>query len=352
MKIVQLQRLLKEKNIDCALFIVEEHREPNIIYFTQLSNITHAALLIPSSGKPTLYLSPLDYIDARKESAIKNTVLLKESLFKLLKKNHGPKSIGIDASNLSYRLSQRIKETLPSVKISSISDEMKTLRLVKTDEELNNMRAAASIANKAFTAINENFTFKTETEVKAALEYEMAKRGASPSFPTIVASGRNASTPHHVTSSEKLQKGFCVIDFGAAYRGYCSDCTRMLYKGNPSKQEKQLYTLLCNSQQKAIDAVRLNVSCAELDKTARKALGKYQKFFTHSLGHGIGIEVHESPSLSSQSTDKLTKNTPFTIEPGIYIPNKLGMRIEDLFVITNKPTILTSIPKELIKIPQ
>lgn len=349
MKLRQFQQVLRQRDIDLALFIVEENAEPNLVYFTQLPKITHAALAVPAHGKPCFFVSPLDYGRAQRGSAVKAT-LIRDNLFNTIKRQYSPRSIGIDAHNLSFYLHQKMKSALPKARFVDVSETVQKLRIVKIPLEARHIEKAASIANAAFLSVLCDFHCRTEAEVKAALEYEMGRRGASPSFATIVASGKNAAVPHHVTSDQKLQRGFCVIDFGANYRGYCSDCTRTIFIGTPSPQEKKLYQLLLRAQEKAIHALRPGVSCAKLDLIARKALGNHKKYFTHSLGHGIGVEVHEAPSLSPKSTDTIRMGMAVTIEPGIYIPNKLGIRIEDLFLVGRKTKQLTPIKKELIAV--
>ncbi|MBI2582194.1 M24 family metallopeptidase, partial [Candidatus Woesearchaeota archaeon] len=167
-------------------------------------------------------------------------------------------------------------------------------------------------------------------------------------FPTIVGSGKNSAVPHHVTSSAKLQQGFLQLDFGAAYKNYCSDMSRVLYIGKPSKTEKDHYNILHLAQTEPIKAVTLNKPFTELDKISRKHLGKFSSYFIHSLGHGVGVEIHESPSFSEDAKQTIKQNHVFTIEPGIYFPGKYGIRIEDTLLFDGRAKILTTSPKELI----
>lgn len=347
MKLSQFQQKLKEAKLNYALFPVAESLNPGFLYFTQLPNATHCALVVPANGKPELFVSSLDYGRAVKESAVK-VRLLETPLLKMLKKQFRSQNIGMDFSATPYSTIEKIKKEIKNASLKNIQPILQELRITKTETEISMLKRAAEIANKSFTTTMNNFTYKTESDVKAALEYEMAQQGATPSFPTIIASGKNASVPHHRTTQEKLHKGFCVIDFGANYRGYCSDCTRTIFIGKPSMKDKHFYGLVLTAQQSAINKATLNASCSALDTIARTKLGSMKKYFTHSLGHGIGIEVHESPSLSQKSKEKLKKNMVVTIEPGIYIPNKLGIRIEDTILIkSGKPEILTKLPKEL-----
>ena len=350
MRLKLFQQQLRKKKIAHALFISLESVNPGFVYFTQLPKLTHAAVLIPSKGKPTLFVSILDY--GRVKQSMKNIVLLKKPLFDVLKKEHKLTYIGLDFQSTTYSLIKKIKKTFPKARLADISTILRKHRQLKTKEEIKLMAKAADISNKAFNNIIGRFRFRTEAEVAAALEYEMAKYGASSSFPTIVASGKNASIPHHVTTDRQLQKGFCVIDFGANYNGYCSDCTRTIYVGIPSSKEKKIYGLVLNAQQKALAAAKPNVLCKKIDTVARRQLKSYKKYFIHALGHGIGIEVHESPAISQKSKDRLKRNMAITIEPGVYIPNKFGIRIEDTVIVADRSKVLTTLSKELVMMNQ
>ena len=233
---------------------------------------------------------------------------------------------------------------------TDFSEFITSLRESKTDNELTNMKKACSITTSAFNALLKELpkkTLLTELDIALFLESYIKNRNAELAFPTIVANGKNAAIPHHKTSTKKLTKGFLLVDFGAKYNNYCSDMSRTLYLGVPSTQEEKMYALLKSSQQAAINAAKLNASFTLLTNIAKDALNPYAKYFTHSLGHGIGIEVHESPIFSNK-TSKIEKNVPFTIEPGLYFPSKYGIRIEDTVVFTDSLQILTKAPKRLI----
>ena len=156
--------------------------------------------------------------------------------------------------------------------------------------------------------------------------------------------GKNAAIPHHITSNSELQRGFLLIDFGAKYKNYCADMTRMVFLGKPSKEEVGWYNLLFKSQEDARLAIAEGVKYKDLDTKARKSLGKHEKKFIHSLGHGIGLEVHVNPVFTN---GKIKYNVPFTIEPGIYFPGKFGLRIEDTVIFNGKLKVLTVASKEL-----
>ena len=179
------------------------------------------------------------------------------------------------------------------------------------------------------------------------MEYGAKKKGCEIAFPTIVASGINSSEVHHNTSNDKLKRGFCIIDFGIRHKNYCTDTSRTIYLGKPSKKEIEIYNMLLRVQEDAIRKIKPNMKCSCLHKEVKKNLGKHAKLFTHGLGHGFGIMVHELPSLIDDSKDKIKENSVFTIEPGIYFRN-FGIRIEDdVLVAKGKVEVLTRASKEL-----
>lgn len=154
--------------------------------------------------------------------------------------------------------------------------------------------------------------------------------------------------PHHEPSNTKIKKGFCVIDFGVKYKGYCSDITRTICIGKPSDKEKETYNSLLAIQKNTINQIRSGKKCSELYDFVNNSLGKHQKYFTHGLGHGVGTQIHEMPNLSLNSKDRIKNNMVFTIEPGIYFPGKYGIRIEDTIFFKNKSILLTKTAKDLI----
>ena len=172
--------------------------------------------------------------------------------------------------------------------------------------------------------------------------------GLELSFNPIVASGKNASMPHYAPAAKKIMKGFCVIDFGVKYKGYCSDITRTVYVGKPSKKEKEIFNMLLTIQKNAINKIKSSKKCSELYDFVNNSLGKYKSNFTHGLGHGVGVEIHELPNLTLNSKDRIKNNMVFTIEPGIYFPKRFGIRIEDTVLFKNKPIVLTKTSKDLL----
>ncbi len=209
------------------------------------------------------------------------------------------------------------------------------MAMIKTKEEIEKIKIACKITDSIFNKIIKNFNFKTELELSNFIYKEIKKRKCHPSFDVIVASGSNASSPHHKPTNKKLE-GFTVIDFGVIYKKYMSDMTRTIYIGNPTKDKIRLYNLLLQCQKIGIKCAVSPIKCKQIDFMSREYLKEYKKYFIHGLGHGVGTKIHEPPRLNKKSRYYLKENMIITIEPGIYIKNKLGIRIEDTCLIKKK----------------
>ena len=192
----------------------------------------------------------------------------------------------------------------------------------------------------------------SELEIVAEIEYEMKKKGVEKmSFATTVLAGAKAALPHGTPDQTKVKKGdFVLFDLGVVYNGYCSDITRTVAFGDVRKEHKKVYETVLNAQMAAVDAVKPGMTCSELDKVARNIIQEagYGEYFTHRLGHGLGISIHEYPSVTETNNLTLKEGMVFTIEPGIYIPGQVGVRIEDDVVVTKTGReVLTKFPKSL-----
>ena len=354
MKTIELKSYLEKERLDLSIFynLSSLETSPNFFYFTGYEGL--GALVTPKIKVPLL-LAPKMEFERAKKSKIKNIVLwdkkrLFETVKEVLKKNKiNAKKIGIDYSTFTLEAFKGLKKTFKGAKFADIGNICRKLRLVKTKEEILSIKKGCAVADGIFKDAIRNFkNFKTESDVSSFLEYKIKKQGLDISFKPIVASGKNSSMPHYVPQNKPLQKGFCVIDFGVKYKGYCTDMTRTIYLGTPDKKEIQIYDLLLEIQKSAIASVNPEVECGLIYSNVIKWLGKYSKYFIHGLGHGVGIEIHEAPNLKPESKDKLENNIPFTIEPGIYFPGKFGIRIEDTVVLINgKIKVLTNSSKEL-----
>lgn len=262
-----------------------------------------------------------------------------EDLFKKLKTKI--KSLGIEEDNLTVSEYKFIKTHFKKLKHFNLEAH----RSIKTDEEISKISEACRLGDQTF-----NYIFKkirsgiSEKELAFEIEFFIKKHGAEISFPPIVAFGKNSSVPHHQTGNSKLAKvDFMLLDFGVKFKDYCSDMTRTVVFGNPTKKQRDIYNVVLEAQKKAVEFLNLNihrrkkVTGAEVDKVARDFLiSQGYQSMPHSLGHGIGLEVHEHPGLSPNSKEILKEKMVFSIEPGIYIPDFGGVRIEDLFVFEKK----------------
>jgi Xaa-Pro aminopeptidase len=235
-----------------------------------------------------------------------------------------------------------------------VSGLVEKLRLIKTDAEIKILKEAAQIADAAFTHI---LSFirpgVSELAVSNELEFFMRKQGAAASsFDIIVASGHRSALPHGVASEKLIETGeFVTLDFGAYYKGYCSDITRTITVGEPSQDLKDIYDVVLEAQLRGLDGIRAGVTGKEADALTRDYITEkgYGQYFGHSTGHGIGLEIHEGPGLSIRSDTVLEPGMAVTVEPGIYIAGLGGVRIEDDVIVTKEGNeILTHSPKELI----
>lgn len=219
---------------------------------------------------------------------------------------------------------------------------------MSSKKEIEYITKSCEIASKILNECIKNIrTFKNELEVADFLKKKTRENKCKLAFKPIVA--QNSAVIHHKPCKRKLKKGFLILDFGVRYKGYCSDITRTVYLGDPSKKEKYLYNLVLKAQLNSIKKLKAGVKCNDLYYTAANTLGKYKKNFLHRLGHGVGKKVHQSPSLGRKNKRRIKDNTVLTIEPGIYLRKKFGIRIEDTLLIkNNKIKNLTSLPKKLI----
>ncbi len=269
------------------------------------------------------------------------------------------RTVLVEENIISYADFTRYGEILCDFTLAGGASKILTeLRLYKDELELETMMRAQAITDAAFSHIIKTLTPEmTEVEVALELEFFMRKNGADDlAFPTIAVSGTNSSRPHGVPRRVKLEKGFLTMDFGASVDGYCSDMTRTVVLGRADDEMKKLYNTVLRAQRAALDAAAEGVSCFGLDKIARDIINEagYEGYFGHSLGHGVGMLVHEEPRLSPKAgnNDTFMRGHVVTFEPGIYIAGKYGCRIEDMGCIRPDGTFydFTKSPKELIEL--
>jgi len=267
-----------------------------------------------------------------------------------------PISLGIEAESLTAGMRDRLAAILKpkgKARLRSAPPLVERARVVKDAAEIQRIRQAIELGASLFaTALRKIRPRVAEIEVAAAMEYEARRGGAEGmSFPTILASGLRSAIVHGRASSARIPRsGFVVCDFGVILAGYCSDRTRTVHVGRPSVEARRIYEAVLEAQEAAIAAVAPGVTAAEVDAAARRVLRKRKlvRYFTHSTGHGLGLEIHEAPRLAAGQTQKLMPGMVITIEPGTYVPGKWGVRIEDVVVVTTSGCeVLMPTDKEL-----
>lgn len=267
----------------------------------------------------------------------------------------GALRLGFEAAHISVEQHGLMRERLAGdVELVATAGLVESLRAVKEPAEIAAVRAASAVADASFQELVQGgLVGRTEREAAIALEHDMVLRGAhAPSFETIVAAGPHGARPHHSPDETEIRRGdVVVIDWGARLDGYYSDCTRTVAAGEPATEARAVYELVLEAQLAGLEAVRADRSARAVDAAARDiiaAAGQGDNF-GHGLGHGVGMEVHEAPWLRRQSDGQLEIGNVVTVEPGVYLPGRFGVRIEDLVVVTeDKCEILTSITKELM----
>jgi len=265
-----------------------------------------------------------------------------------------PLRVGFDDAHLSVRehaaFAERAGDEVELVGAGGLVEE---LRSVKDDDELRRIRAAAALADAALTEVlDRGLVGRTEREVALDLEMSMRRAGAEAvSFAPIIAAGAHSALPHAEPRDEAIPAGtFVTIDWGAQLDGYASDCTRTFATGEPDPRDAEIYALVLQAQERSLAAVRAGASGRDVDAIARDiiAAAGHGEHFGHGLGHGVGAEVHEGPRLSQRSEDTLQAGQVVTVEPGVYVPGAIGVRIEDLVVVGERgPEVLTTLGKEL-----
>jgi Xaa-Pro aminopeptidase len=265
-----------------------------------------------------------------------------------------PLRLGFDDAHLSVADHAKLAGLVPDgVELVTAGGLVEALRARKDPGELDRVRAAAALADEALLDVLERgLAGRTEREVALELEFAMRRLGAeAASFPPIVAAGEHGARPHAAPRDVEIPTGtLCVIDWGAQLDGYASDCTRTFATGELDARDREVYELVRRAQAAALDAVRAGPTGREVDAVARAVIeaAGHAEHFGHGLGHGVGLEIHEGPRLSKQGEDTLAEGMVVTIEPGVYVPGGVGVRIEDLVIVTDDGCeIVSSLPKDL-----
>ncbi len=354
----QLKGQLASTRLDALLI----SHLPNIRY---LCGFTGSAgfLLVQESG--SVFFTDVRYdTQAREEVTGAKVVIARKAVLNAVgewiaarRKRARGWTIGIEADHLTVAERKRVADLLPrGLRLKNAPSLVEQARMVKDPNELERIRAAVKLGATLFDrALQVLRPGVKEADVAAEMEYAARRAGAEEmSFPTIIASGPRSALPHGRASSQAIAPGgFVVCDFGVILAGYCSDQTRTVWVGNASKEGRQAYEAVRDAQQSAIDAVRPGVSVGDVDSAARKVLREagLGRYFTHSTGHGVGLEIHEAPRVAAGQEQVLKPGMVITIEPGVYFPGKWGVRIEDMVAVTEDGCeVLTPTSKEFLAV--
>lgn len=346
--IERLQKYIKDSGLDG--FIITNIK--NIYY---LSKFTGSSGLIFLTKERGFFFTDFRYKEQAYREVTDFEIIIENGkkigyLDRLIKR-FGIKKIGFESS-ISYEFYEELKKIAP--KVVPQCGIVENIRKIKNEEEIRKIREAIRRAEEAFLTVKPIIRpNKTEKEISLSIEIALKKLGCkSIPFDIIVASGKNAALPHARPTDKKIQQGdFVIIDWGGEADGYFSDITRtLLIKGKDLSKKIEIYNIVNKARKKAIESIRVGLNTKKVDKIVRDEIKKagYGKFFGHGTGHGVGVDVHELPSISWIKGEKILKNMVFTIEPGIYIPELGGVRIEDMVLAGDKGGIvLTSLSRDL-----
>lgn len=358
-KIKEIRTYLEENGIDAALITTPD----NVFYLSGFNSEPHERLLAVAvfrDADPFIIAPKMELPDVKSAGWMGEAVGHEDTddawmIVDREIRGRGitPSRIAIEKSHMSVERFERLKELYPEAAVTGLDNKLNAMRNVKDETELEKLRKAAELADYAIeVGCREIAEGKTELEILTAIEFEMKKKGVSHmSFDTMVLSGKKTASPHGTPGDRKIRKGdFILFDLGVVWEGYCSDITRTVAFGEPTEEMRNIYETVKRAEEAAVDAVKPGVRAMDLDKTARDVIAEagYGEYFTHRLGHGLGISVHEFPSLHGSNEMELQEGMVFTIEPGIYHPDITGVRIEDDVVVTaDGVEVLTKFPKEL-----
>ena len=350
-RIKNLKSLLNKKDLSIFLILKDE----NICYLTGFYGVNSGSMLLITKDVLYLIISPL-YIEYAKKSVNEsienkdieiNIVCYKKDRFKKLSdilEGYSYNTVGVEGKNISYTDFKKLEKILSrqGKKIKNCDGIVEVLRELKDESEISKIKKACNIADKAFASIVKEGAHRiaglTELELAFYIEELMIKnKSEGKSFDIIAAYGENSSMPHYIPGNKRIKNGMILLDFGCKYEYYCSDITRTIFIGDKkiSNEFRKIYDIVLEAQLMAIDKCREGIRASELDSIARKFISSkgYECNFVHTLGHGVGLEVHEEPVIGQVSKKVLKENMVITIEPGIYIENFGGVRIEDMILV-------------------
>lgn len=356
--LTDLRSWLQAEDIDAAFLTSPD----TIFYCSGFRSEPHERLLVlivlKNSG-PLLICPQMEVEDAKKSCEAAEVLGYTdiENPWEKIKqaiaaRNLAMLKVAIEKEHMNVERYEHIQHYFSAHTFVSAEEKLRKLRMIKSANEIVKIREASRLADLAVEiGVQEIAEGKTEMEILAAIEFEMKKMGYEMSFSTMVLTGANAASPHGTPGMNKVQRGDLVLfDLGVVYEGYCSDITRTVAFGDINERQAEIYETVLKAQEAAISVSKPGLSCAELDLTAREIIKEkgYGDFFSHRLGHGLGISVHEYPSITETNPLLLEAGMVYTIEPGIYIPNIGGVRIEDdIYITDNGCEILTKYPKSI-----
>ncbi len=355
----RLNRLikLKEKLIANKIDAILITGMPNINYLTGFTG--SSAMLLVSSAQTTLITDFRYTVQAQLEVDTKKIILQTEgnalANLKQILSELKPERMGFEAENITYKNYEKIYKICCGIgiKTTPCRQFVNKLRQVKDADEIDKIKQAIMLAETAFIETIGNLKPGIrENELAVELEFAIRRLGSGIlPFEIIVASGKRSALPHGTASDKKILSGeLIVIDFGASYKGYCSDISRSILLGRPDERQLEIYNTVAIAQEKAIQNIKPEMTAEDADNIARKIISEagYGEYFGHGSGHGVGLEVHEAPYINPRDKTVLTEGMVFTVEPGIYLPNVGGVRIEDMLLITHDGCeVLTGLPKNL-----
>lgn len=336
---MHLKPTLQQNKID-GLFVTSKQ---NVQYLTNFSG-SHGKVLLTKSKN--YLLTDFRYLEeARKlkrdkiKFEVVNITQNEETIIQKLLKKHKIKKLGYEGDHTTVTKLKKLRKTIKkAAKLTYTTNIIEKLRAIKTGKELKLIQKAQEITHKIFLALKKEISFgQSEKDIAWKIKTLARKFSAQDlAFEPVVAFGKNSACPHHKNTDKKLKKGdLILLDLGVVYKNYHSDMTRIIFTKKPTPLETKIYNLVLKAQQNALSKIKPGITCNKTDSFTRKIIAKtgYEENFQHGSGHGTGLQIHEKPNLCEKNREKLQENMVFTIEPGIYLQGKFGIRIEDLVVL-------------------
>ena len=347
----------EKKNVDCVLISRSTFPDINFFYFSKVSGglFDGSFLILYPDGTSKLFTSTMEQEAAEKskgdfEIYVYNS---RDERIKLLKEHIKGQNLGLSFSSITYFEVEKLKETYKG-NLIDITKEINFTRAIKDKSEIDNIKKASEITSKTFSEVPDMLRDGlTEKDLSFEIEFQLRKNGAEAlSYDTIAAFGANSSLPHYESSNSSLKKeDFVLLDFAGRYNRYCSDMTRTFFYKKASSKQKKIYQTVLEAQLLGIDELKPGAIAKDVHNAVSKFIDgtEYKGRFIHSLGHGIGLETHDTIGLSPISEYTIEEDMVLSVEPGIYIPDFGGVRIEDTLVVKKgKPKILTTFTKDLL----